>query len=172
MAHRLTLALVLLGLSFVQPALGEDGPRCQLCLAAGDDRKDVPLSIEISAGIEFSRLALAGKGSDGVAALHPASGIKRVDQGFVDLGGYSLAGRARVTGAPLRAVRVVLPQSVQMRTPDGGTAELTDLGTDLPATAMLDANGVLEFAFGGRLRVPGSEAGRFRGRIPISVEYD
>ena len=171
MAHRLSLALVLLGLSFVQPALGEDGPRCQLCLAAGDAREDVPLSIEISTGIEFSRLALAGKGRGGVAALDP-SGAKRVDQGFVDLGGYSLAGRARVTGAPLRAVRVVLPHSVAMRTPDGGTAELTDLGTDLPATAMLDANGVLEFAFGGRLTVAASEAGRFRGRIPISVEYD
>ena len=172
MAHRLALALVLLGLSFVQPALGEDGPRCQLCLSAGDDRKDVPLSIEISAGIEFSRLALAGKGAGGVAALDPASGAKRVDQGFVDLGGYSLAGRARVTGAPLRAVRIVLPHSVSMRTPDGGTAELTELGTDLPGTAMLDANGVLEFAFGGRLRVAASETGRFRGRIPISVEYD
>ena len=107
-----------------------------------------------------------------MVSLDPQSGAKRVDQGLVDLGGFALSGRGRITGEPSRAVRVILPPSVTMRTPDGQTAELTGLVTDLPAAAVLDANGSLEFAFGGRLRVSGPGAGHFRGRIPIAVEYD
>ena len=164
----LVASLVLL----VAPARGEDAPACKLCLAAQASAEDqVPLRIEIEGGMEFSRLALSGKG-DGSALLDPQSGAKRVDQGLIDLGGYAVTGRARVSGAPSRSVRIVLPPSVTMRTPDGGTAELTDLATDLPAMPMLDANGALEFAFGGRLRVSGAAAGNFRGRIPIGVEYD
>ena len=153
------------------PARGEDAPACKLCLAAEPAPDDVPLRIEVEGGIEFSRLALTGKG-DGSALLDPQSGAKRVDQGLIDLGGYAVTGRARISGAPSRAVRIVLPPSVTMHTPDGGTAELTDLTTDLPAMPMLDANGALDFAFGGRLRVSGASAGNFRGRIAISVEYD
>jgi hypothetical protein len=153
------------------PACGEDAPACKLCLAAQPSPEDVPLRIEIEGGMEFSRLALSGKG-DGSALLDPQSGAKRVDQGLIDLGGYAVTGRARISGAPSRSVRIVLPPSVTMRTPDGGTAELTDLATDLPAMPMLDAGGSLEFAFGGRLRVSGTGAGTLRGRIAISVEYD
>lgn len=156
---------------FAAPARGEDAPACKLCLAAQNAGDDAPLRIEIAGGIEFSRLALTGRG-DGVASLDPQSGVKQVGAGFVDLGGYAVTGRARISGAPLRAVRIILPPSVQMRTPDGGTAELTDLATDLSAMPTLDANGNLEFAFGGRLRVAGDAAGNFRGRIPIGVEYD
>ena len=36
---------------------------------------------------------------------------------------------------------------------------------------MLDANGVLEFAFGARMTSQGARGGDFRGRIRISVDY-
>ena len=152
------------------PAAGE-APACKLCSDAARAEAEVPLNIEISAGLEFSRLARTGRG-DGTASLDPQSGAKRVDQGLVDLGGFALTGRGRVSGSPSRAVRIILPASVTLRTPQGETAELTDLTTDLPASPMLDAAGGLEFAFGGRLRVSGAAAGNFRGRIPIGVEYD
>lgn len=161
----LALALV------AAPVGAEDGPSCRLCLAAEPARDDEPLSIEIDAGIEFSRLARSGRG-EGVASLDPQSGTKRVEDGLVDLGGFAVTGRARVSGTPLRTVRIVLPHSVTMRSPDGAAAELTDLATDLPGAAALDANGRLEFAFGARLRVAGSGSGAFRGRVPITVEYD
>ena len=168
---RLCFLAALAALVLAAPARAEDPPACKLCLAAQQASDDIPLHLEIEGGIEFSRMALTGKG-DGSALIDPQSGAKRVDQGLVDLGGYAVTGRARVTGAPSRAVRIVLPPSVTMRTPDGGTAELTDLVTDLPVMPMLDANGGLEFAFGGRLRVSGASAGTLRGRIAISVEYD
>ena len=60
---------------------------------------------------------------------------------------------------------------MQLRSPDGAEAELSDFVTDLPAVAMLDANGVLEFAFGARLTSQGARGGNFRGRIRIRVDY-
>lgn len=148
-----------------------EAPACRLCSDAARQGDEQPLTIEISAGIELGRLARSGRG-EASAALDPNSGTRRLDAGFVDLGGFSLTGRGRITGSPSRAVRIVLPRVVTMRTPQGETAELTDLATDLPATAVLDAAGNLEFSFGGLLRVSGPGAGNFRGRIPITVEYD
>ena len=49
---------------------------------------------------------------------------------------------------------------------------LTELTTDLPGWPVLDASGTLEFSFGGRIEVRGSGGGNFRGRIPISVDYN
>ena len=129
-----------------------------------------PLQIEIESGLQFSRLALRGK-IDGGAEIDPQTGEKRVDAGMIDLGGASYQGRARVTGEPLRPVRIELPSRVQLRSPDGAEAELTGFVTDLPPVAMLDANGTLEFAFGARLSSRGARSGNFRGRIAIRVDY-
>jgi hypothetical protein len=90
---------------------------------------------------------------------------------MIDLGGMTYQGRARVTGEPLRPVRIELPASVLLRSSDGGEAHLSDFVTDLPAVATLDANGVLEFAFGARLTSQGARGGDFRGRIRITVDY-
>lgn len=147
---------------------GADEPVCELC--AMTVRPERPLEIEIESGLQFSRLALAGQ-ADGAAEIDPQTGGKRVDAGMIDLGGLSYQGRARVTGTPLRPVRVELPQRVQLRSPDGAEAELTGFVTDLPPVAMLDANGVLEFAFGARLSSQGARSGNFRGRIAIRVDY-
>ena len=61
--------------------------------------------------------------------------------------------------------------TVLLRSSDGGEARLSDFVTDLPAVAMLDANGVLEFSFGARLTSQGAYGGAFRGRISIRVDY-
>jgi len=128
-----------------------------------------PLRIEIENGIEFSRLALRSK-SDGQAEIDPQTGAKRVTN-MVDLGGLAWQGRARITGEPLRPVRIALPSRVVLRTPDGAEATLSDFVTNLPAVATLDQSGALEFAFGARLETQGAKGGDFRGRIAIDVDY-
>jgi hypothetical protein len=134
------------------------------------ERAERPLEIEVESGLRFSRLGLRGR-ADGAAEIDPQTGLKRVDSGMIDLGGLSFQGRARITGEPLRPVRIELPQRVQLRSPDGAEAELSGFVTDLPSVAMLDRNGNLEFSFGARLSSQGARSGNFRGRIAIRVDY-
>ena len=164
--HVLAAAIALLSAA---PASADEGV-CELCLSALRPSEGRPLRIEIESGLQFSRLALSGR-FDGAAEIDPQTGEKRVDAGMIDLGGLSYQGRARVTGEPLRPVRIELPNRVQLRSPDGAEAELSDFVTDLPAVVMLDENGVLEFAFGARLTSQGARGGNFRGRIAIRVDY-
>lgn len=152
------------------PPVAADEPGCILCGRAGQQSQEQPLRIELQSGLQFSRLGLVGR-FDGGAEIDPQTGRKRVDSNMVDLGGQSYQGRARVTGEPLRPVRIELPTRVQLRSPDGAEAELSDFVTDLPSVAMLDENGVLEFSFGARLSSRGARGGDFRGRIAIRVDY-
>lgn len=147
-----------------------DEPLCELCERSERSRDEPPLQIELQSGLQFSRLGLVGR-ADGGAEIDPQTGRKRVVANMVDLGGQSYQGRARVTGAPLRPVRIELPTRVPLRSPDGAEAELSDFVTDLPPVAMLDENGVLEFSFGARLSTQGARGGNFRGRIAIRVDY-
>ena len=80
-------------------------------------------------------------------------------------------GRVRVTGEPLRPVRIELPPRVLLHSADGAEAELSDFVTDLPQVAMLDQYGQLAFGFGARLSSQRARAGNFRGRIAIRVDY-
>ena len=86
--------------------------------------------------------------------------------------GSTITGRGLIRGEPLRDVRVDLPDRVPMSAPDGSEAELTGFTTSLPAHPVLDSNGRLEFTFGAKLVVRGSRGGNYRGRIPISVDYN
>lgn len=150
-------------------SLAADERSCLECLGRAG-REARPLHIEIESGLQFSRLALRGL-ADGGAEIDPRTGEKRVDANAIDLGGLSWQGRARVTGEPLRPIRVELPPRVVLRGPDGAEAELTDLATDLPAIAMLDETGALTFNFGARLSSRNARGGNFRGRIAIRVDY-
>jgi hypothetical protein len=129
-----------------------------------------PLSITIESGLQVGRLGLTGR-DDGTAAIDPQTGAKRVAGNMIDLGGLTFQGKATVTGQPLKPVRIELPQRVLLHSPSGAEAELSDFRTDLPAVAMLDANGVLQFSFGATLSSKDAQGGDFRGRIPIRVEY-
>jgi hypothetical protein len=151
------------------PLAGAQAEQCASCLTGRD--QSVPLRIEIVSDLEFSRMALTGREA-GKAAIDPQTGSRRIDGGLVGLGGFTLKGRARITGEPLRAVRIDLPPAIAMTTAGGGQAELTDLVTDLSAFPVLDASGRLEFSFGGSLSVTAASGGTLRGRIPISVDYN
>ena len=151
------------------PLAAEDP--CVLCDLPRPGAEEPPLTIEIASGLVFSRLALSGD-TGGSAAIDPLTGARSIVGGLVGLGGISVQGRGRITGAPGRSIRVDLPATVAMSTTGGGNAELTDLVTDLPAFPVLDATGSLDFGFGGTLRLSGAASGKLRGRIAISVDYN
>ena len=159
---------------------GEAQAQCRLCAdspttnslsGAIGDRREIPLQIEITANLDFSRMALLG-GSGGVVSIDPMSGAKQISGSIANLGGMSLHGEGRLTGEPGRNVRVSLPDRIQLSAPNGSTAELEKLETNLPAMARLDPAGRLVFSFGGQLRVRGDANGQFRGRIAITADYE
>lgn len=136
-----------------------------------DEASRVPLRVEIRTQLDFSRAATAGNGG-GQISIDPQNGSRSVDGDVVDLGGSALAGSAVVTGQPGRHVRIDMPLSIRMTGSSGGAIEITNLRTNLPPSPRLDHFGRLEFSFGGDLRISGSVAGTFRGRIPITAEYE
>lgn len=137
-------------------------------LASGEPQ---PLTIEITANLQFSKASVSNKGT-GAVHIDPATGMKRVEGGAVDLGGYAMAGRAVISGEPGRTVRVDFPRQVRMSSGQGPNAELVDITTSLGSAPRLDIGGRLEFTFGGRLVMKGKAVGNLRGRIPITAEYE
>lgn len=171
--HKLR-ALGALGLLPLLLAAGDGA--CRLCKPdeAGEQalvEREIPLSIEITTKLDFSRAALSGSGG-GQIDVDPQSGSRRVDGGIVDLGGSALAGTAVVRGMPGRGVRIDMPNSARMTSSTGGVVEITGLRTSLTSSPRLDQTGRLEFSFGGRLVVRGNASGTFRARIPITAQYE
>ncbi len=159
-------AALVIGLA--APVAGQDA--CRLCYSVSTVPGERPLRLEIWTDLNFSKMALAGPGG-GSADLN-AKGDKRTDGGLIDLGGMAVSGHGRISGEPLRGVRIDLPAHVAMTSTDGANAELSDFVSDLSANPQLNASGELEFSFGARLKLNGGHGGNFRGRIPISVDYN
>jgi hypothetical protein len=163
-----------LGLLPLLVAAGDDV--CRLCTpsdASGQivQQREIPISIEITTKLDFSRAALSG-GGGGAIDLDPQNGSRHVDGAIIDLGGSSLAGTAIVHGEPGRSVRIEMPGRAAMTSSTGGMIEIIGLRTSLTGNPRLDSAGKLEFSFGGRLQVRGNASGTFRARIPITVEYE
>ena len=159
---------------------GDAQAQCRLCAVspasdalsnATSDKREIPLQIEITANLDFSRLALLS-GNGGVVSIDPMSGARQISGSIANLGGMALHGEGRLTGEPGRNVRVSLPERIQLSSANGSTAELEKLETNLPALARLDQAGRLIFSFGGKLRVRGNANGQFRGRIAITADYE
>lgn len=153
--------------------------QCRLCTAApggsttsqSAEKPEKPLQIQNTTNLDFSRLALLDR-SGGEIHLDPQSRERRVSGSLRDLGGLSLHGEGRLTGEPGRLVKVQMPERITLSAPNGSTAELVRLDTNLSAQPRLDRDGHLKFLFGGRLRVNGNVSGQFRGRIAITAEYE
>jgi Domain of unknown function (DUF4402) len=131
----------------------------------------VPLRIEIETALDFSRVALSGDGG-GVVALDVQSGARRTTGTLMDMGGLAFRGAARLTGRPMAAVRVDLPNRIILRTTTGATAEIIAIKSTLTSAPMLGPDGQLNFQFAGDLIVKGRVSGNFRGNIAISAEYE
>jgi hypothetical protein len=163
-----------LGLLPLLAAAGDDA--CRLCTSSEPAeqaivKREIPLTIEITTKLDFSRAALSGTGG-GAIDLDPQNGNRRIDGGIVDLGGGALAGTAVVRGEPGRNVRVDMPGSARMTSSNGGVVEIAGLRTSLTSVPRLDSAGRLEFSFGGKLVVRGNASGTFRARIPITAQYE
>lgn len=139
--------------------------------ASESDGKARPLRIEIRSSLDFSRATATGN-SGGSIAIDPDSGARTVSGDVLDLGGAPFAGSAVVTGEPGRAVRIEMPATIRLSSATGGSVEIVNLRTNLSPAPRLDNYGRLEFAFGGDLLLKGSVSGQFRGRIPITAEYE
>jgi hypothetical protein len=142
-----------------------------LCGGADGEPREIPISIDITTQLDFSRAAIADK-NGGNIRVDAQSGSRSVDGGLVDLGSFGLAGTAVVRGEPGRGVRIDMPASIRMTSSTGGQIDITDLRTNLAAAPRLDSFGQLSFAFGGKVQVHGTVSGTFRGRIPITADYE
>ena len=114
-------------------------------------KAEVPLRVDVETQLDMGRVAVGAMG--GEVELDPLSGARRV------------------RGEPGAEVRVILPASVDLESGHGRTARVTGLVTDLSAVPRLGADGRLIFRFGGRLQVAALDDGDYRGRIPVTVEY-
>lgn len=130
---------------------------------------ETPLRVEVETQLDMGRVA-AGAGG-GEVTIDPLTGARRVSGNVVDLGGFALTGVVTVSGEPGAEVRVFLPPTVDLESGDGRTARVVGLATDLSAAPRLGPDGRLQFRFGGRLQVAGTSGGDYRGRIPVTVEY-
>ncbi|QCB56595.1 DUF4402 domain-containing protein [Sphingopyxis sp. PAMC25046] len=147
---------------------------CMLCAqdksgAAATRATETPLHVEVETRLDMGRVAVGAMG--GEVEVDPVSGARRVRGDVVDLGGFALTGVVAVRGAPGAEVRVTLPASIDLEGGYGRTARVTGLVTDLSATPRLGPDGRLQFRFGGRLKVAALDDGDYRGRIPVTVEY-
>jgi Domain of unknown function (DUF4402) len=148
--------------------------QCRLCAPGPGDKAKPPakpLQLEIDAALDLGRAAHRGQSTSGTVSIDPVTGVRRVTGGLADLGGMSLKGTVRLTGDPFAPVTVSLPSRITLNAPDGSTADVVELKTDLSPNAALDSQGRLSFSFGGRLIVTAGAAGDFRGRIAISADY-
>ncbi len=134
------------------------------------DEAVAELRIDIRTQLDFSRATVSKRG--GQISVNPDDGTRGVDGGVTDLGGMALAGTAVVEGQPGRSVRIDMPHTVRMSNTRGGALIIRNLRTNLNAAPKLDNFGRLEFAFGGDLEIDGKAYGDYRGRIPITVEYE
>lgn len=149
--------------------------QCLLCAhdphaAATPSASVKPLDIEIETALDFSRVAQVS-GAGGQVIVDPATGMRRVTGSLTDLGGGVLRGHVRVSGEPLRPIRVILPERITLYAGDGSAVTVTNIRTTLPPNPILPREGTLTFDFGGQLNVGTAAAGNYHGRVPITVEY-
>lgn len=149
------------------------GAQCRLCDTPTTSRDEGqgggPVSLEIETSLDFDRLVLLGAG-EGTATLLP-NGTRSVSGTIADLSGRAMVGSAVIRGEAGRAVRIDLPERIELYSLRGGRITIEDIASDLPGGARLNSAGALDFRFGGRLRISGDAEGEYRGDVPITVEY-
>ena len=167
------LALPMLVIALTAAVASPAGAQCRLCEEPSTHRaveqEQGAIAIQVDAGLDFDRLILLGAGQ-GSATLRP-DGSRQVSGAISAIGAGAMVGRARVHGEPGRAVRVDLPDRVELHSLSGARITIEDIVSDLPVAPRLDSGGVLNFRFGGRLEISGDAEGDYRGDVPITVEY-
>jgi Domain of unknown function (DUF4402) len=145
---------------------------CQLCAATQAAPKVPlrPLAVSVDAVLDFGTAVHSGRGS-GVIAIEARTGRSQVI-GLTPLGGAALVGTVTITGEPFARIAIDLPRTITLNSNLGAVADVTEIRTDLSAHPQIGADGRLVFTFGGRLTVRDDAEGDFRGRIPLTVDYE
>ena len=173
MAYRYALSGILASAALIGSASTPLRAQCRLCSSPTTDiQQDVdggPLQLEVQTRLDFDRLVLLGGGT-GSATVLP-SGETAASGSVATMSARAMVGSVTVRGQPNRAVRVELPQRIQLYSLGGSSISIDRIETDLPGAPMLDSAGNLSFRFGGQLEITGDSEGEYRGDIPITVEY-
>lgn len=163
------MAIVVLWAIFAWPAQARE---CQLCAppeATPIAKAIKPIKIDIETTLDFSTAAHTAFGQ-GSITVDPRTGTRSFT-GLVGFGGPALRGTVTITGEPFRRVLIDVPASIKLNSPQGAKGEVTDIRTDLPATAVIGGDGRLVFSFGGKFTVLDEAAGDFHGRVQITADY-
>ena len=167
------LALPLAAAAAVAVTSWPAGAQCRVCSAPVTTRDDSTanqdLKLEIETSINFDRLILLGEG-EGAALIRP-DGSRAAEGAVTDVGPRAMVGTATVHGQAGKAVRVELPQRIELYSLSGGRIAFDEVVSDLPSLPRLDSAGNLSFRFGGRIKITGNAGGQYRGDLPITVEY-
>lgn len=167
-----TLIRLLLAFALSVPGTALIAQTCQLCASAPavPSAKFRALSVTIDAALDFSTAVYTNRTS-GSITIEARTGRRQMI-GLTALGGPALVGTVTITGEPFARVAVDLPRAVVLNSSLGGTADVTEIRSDLPPHPVIGADGRLVFTFGGRLTVRNGVDGDFRGRIPVTVDYN
>jgi hypothetical protein len=171
-----TIALLsltaLLGGALAVP--GTASAQCRLCQQPTTEASSAsaaePVRIEVQTRLDFDQLVVMDSSVPGTARLLP-DGTASTSGAVGALSGRAMVGSVLVRGEPGRVVRIGLPGVIRLYGLSGSSIRLDSLVTDLPAEARLDAQGLLQFRFGGALHVEGNADGEYRGDVPITVDY-
>ena len=147
-------------------------PPCRLCGPGNDQAEDKPakpVTLDVETSLDFDRLILANRGI-GRAELGP-DGVRIVSGSVTSMGARAMIGEVVIRGEPGRALRVMLPDSIELYGLEGGSIQLESIRSDLPPLPRLDSNGTLRFRFGGAVRIIDDADGEFRGSIQLDVDY-
>lgn len=171
-----TIALLslaaLLGGAIAMPAAAP--AQCRLCqeptTELSGETSGEAVRIEVQTRLDFDQLVVMDSALPGTARLLP-DGTASTSGAVGALSGRAMVGSVVVRGEPGRMVRVGLPGSIQLYGLTGSSIRLDSLVTDLPPQTRLDAQGSLQFRFGGSLHIQGNVEGEYRGDVPITVDY-
>jgi len=162
----------LLGGALVMP--GAAPAQCRLCQTptteAAEEVTAGPVRIEVQARLDFDQLVVMDAALPGMARLLP-DGTASTSGAIGAISGRAMVGSVIVRGEPGRMVRIGLPGEIRLYGITGSSIRLDSLVTDLPPQARLDAQGSLQFRFGGSLHIHGNVEGEYRGDVPITVDY-
>ena len=167
------LTLLFAGLAAAVVAVRPAGAQCRLCDKPTINREEPSAAddvrIEVQTNLSFDRLVLFGGGA-GSAVIRP-DGSSSADGAVANIGPRAIVASVVLRGQPGRAVRVELPQRVELYSLSGGRISVDELSSDLPSLPRLDGAGNLSFRLGGRVRISGDADGDYRGDLPITAEY-
>lgn len=130
-----------------------------------------PISVQkILQPLEYG--LIASTPTAGTVTIDSATGTKTVAGGAVDMGGLHTRAHFRITGERNRSFAIILPASITISAPGGGSTTITSLESTPAFTGTLDSTGRANIYVGGVLLVTaGQAAGTYTSVFDITVDY-